>query len=61
MATLITDKQSEAVDKFRVEIESLFAIKEKLLTRGIFPFPENYQNLKIVIGIIFKLNYGKRK
>ncbi len=28
MATLITDKQSEAVDKFRVDIETLFAIRE---------------------------------
>ena len=29
-------------------------------TKDIFPFPENNQNLKTVIGIIFKLNYGKR-
>ncbi len=26
--------------------------------RGIFTFPENYQNLRIIIGNIFKINYG---
>ena len=29
-------------------------------TRSISPFPENNQNLRIIVGIIFKLKYGKR-
>ena len=29
-------------------------------TKDIFPFPESNQNLRIIIGIIFGLNYGKR-
>ena len=29
-------------------------------TKDIVPFPESNQNLRIIIGIIFRLNYGKR-
>ena len=45
-------------EEFRVDqVRGWFEIGR---TRGIFPFPENNQNLRIIIGIIFKLNYGKR-
>ncbi len=44
-------------EEFRVDqVRGWFEIGR---IRSIFPFPENNQNLRIIIGIIFKLNYGK--
>ena len=47
-----------------IEIETANQVhgwsKIRRTTKDIFPFPESNQNLRIIIGIIFKLNYGKR-